>query len=242
MEPLKPKARQAITKPADEQLLSSLKITRTADRKLTAAAKKLNIGKGDFAGAAIAFFAESGLDPTAERPVGLANVSDKVSIETKAVRVQNADIGNRLISIIRTWEKTLYGFLQVQQTGTLNYLEQIENTIMRHQVDVETSLLSPMLELMVKGNIEAYMGRMIGEKTNLVVRNKPEADWPVTNASLNKERDEQLVSQVRAFLQANSVAAPGRAPKPIVPEAPKPVITANAPAAPPAAPIPPAAV
>ena len=144
-------------------------IDEVAYSQVHAQAKKLKMSKSIYASAAIAFFAEAGLDPTKERPAGLAEVTATVIKEARTTRVQQVEIGNRTISILRAWEKALYGFLQQQQGGTLNYLEQIENAILRHQVALETSFLSPMVEMMVKSNIEIYINRVLTERTNLRV-------------------------------------------------------------------------
>lgn len=216
---------QKLTAAAKGPERKSVMLDLATHQQLDKAAKKLDITNGEYTSAAIAYFAETGLNPTAERPAGLADVNSKVSIETRAVRVQNADIGNRLIGIMRGWEKSLYGFLQQQQAGTLNYLEQIENNILRHQVSVETSFLSPMIELMVKTNVETYMGRIVGEKTNLQVMGKPQSDWVDNHKVLNDRRDLAVVDDLSDFIQANSAPAPGRAPKPVVPQVPDSVPT-----------------
>ena len=88
MEPEKQKARRRRSISVGDNPLTSLKITKVADGQLTAHAKKLKIGKGEYASAAIAYFAESGLNPTAERPQGLAGVALKVGAEARSVRVQ----------------------------------------------------------------------------------------------------------------------------------------------------------
>jgi hypothetical protein len=231
MEPEKKPARRRRTLTGDENPLTSLKITKTADRQLTAQAKKLNVGKGEYASAAIAFFAQNGLDPTKELPKGLANVNEKVSTETRAIRVQNVDIGNRLISIIRAWEKTLYGFMQLQQGGLLSYMEKIEKNILSHQVAVETHFLAPMVEQLMKANIESYMARVVGEWSYLEIMKRPASDWGAQDEKLNRERDQKLISVMQEFLKSHSVPTPQLSVKPAVPAAPGP-----AKAVPPAAP------
>jgi hypothetical protein len=187
------------------------------------------MSKAKFASAAILYFTETGLDPTKEQPKGLANVSDKVGLETRAIRVQNVDIGNRLIAIIRAWEKTLYGFMQLQQGTTLNYLEQIEKNIMTHQVAVETNLLSPLIEQVMQGNIEAYLVRILGEKAQLRGTGEKPENWPKMHADHNTERDGLLVQALRKFITTNSVPAPKLSVKPAVPPAPAKAIPTPAP-------------
>lgn len=215
--PLKP---GKADKPDAARAANSVRVTADAFRKLTTHAKKLDINNGKYASAAIAFFAEAGLDPTKERPAGLAEVTATVIKEARTTRVQQVDIGNRTISILRAWEKALYGFLQQQQGGTLNYLEQIENAILRHLVTVETNLLSPMVEMMVKNNIETYMGRVIAERTGLHMTGKKESEWDAANRAMNDDRDQQLIIQMREFIKTNGVPVPQLAPKPLVPVLP----------------------
>ncbi len=220
MEPGKRKAQRRRPLSAAENPLTSLKISKVADGQLTGHAKKLRIGKGEYASAAIAYFAETGLDPTQERPQGLASVSAKVSQETRAVREQNVDIGNRLISILRGWERTLYGFLQQQQGGTLNYLERIEENILAHQVQVESSLLAPMVEQLFKVNLEAFITR--GLTADLLVKssNLPASSYEQQMELSTNGRDQQLATALREFIKTNSVAKPNLSPKPQVPAAP----------------------
>ncbi|WP_147320907.1 hypothetical protein [Hymenobacter lapidiphilus] len=200
------------------------------DLLFTAHAKKLKLSKTKYASAAIAYFAENRLDPTKAAAQSFAHVTKTVAQEARSIRVQNVDIGNRLISILRNWEKSLYGFLQQQQGGTLNYLEQIESDILRHQVSVETNYLAPMVEMLVKSNIETYIARVLVERTNLRVQNKEQTEWAGVNKGLNDDRDQQVVVQMREFIKTNNVPAPSLAAKPQVP-----VLPPKAPATPAAA-------
>lgn len=228
MEPAKKKkGRPPADKPAEKQA-PSLKLTAAADNLLTAQTKKLKLSKREYASAAVTHFAERGLNPMSVQPQSLADIAKGVSQEGRSIRVQNVDIGNRLISILKTWEKGLYGFLQQQQSGTVNYLEQIENNILRHQVAIETNLLSPMVEMLVRNNIESYLGRVLGERTNLHVTGKNPAEWTEANKALTTNREQKVVVQMREFIKTNSVPVPNLAPKPQVPT--------KAPAAPAAAP------
>jgi hypothetical protein len=234
MEPPKRKAGRPRATDSAEVTGPSLKITPDADRLLTQQAKKLGTTKSKYASAAIAYFAQNGLDPTKEQPKGLANVNDKVSTETRAIRVQNVDIGNRLISIIRAWEKTLYGFMQLQQGGLLSYMEKIEKNILSHQVAVETHFLAPMIEQMMKANIEAYMSRVVGEWSYLEIMKRPAGDWAAQDEKLNRERDQKLISLMQEFLKSHSVPTPQLSVKPPVAAAPGPakVVPPAAPAIP----------
>jgi len=195
-------------------------IDEVAYSQVHAQAKKLKMSKSIYASAAIAFFADAGLDPTKERPAGLAEVTSTVTKEARTTRVQQVEIGNRTISILRAWEKALYGFLQQQQGGALNYLEQVETNIFRYLVGLETNVLSPMVEMMVRSNIESYMARVIGKRTNLHVNGRKETEWTDANQAINDERDQKIVVQMREFIKTNNVPAPKLAPKPLVPVLP----------------------
>lgn len=217
----------------------SVMLNLASHEQLSKAARKLKLSNAEYASAAIAFFVQCGLNPTKEVPKGLANVDEKVSQETRAIRVQNVDIGNRLIGIIRAWEKTLYGYMQLQQGTTLGYLEQIEKNIMSHQVAVETNLLSPLIEQVIRGSIESYMGRVLGERTHLRVMDDKETSWATMNRDLNGERDEQMVKRLREFITTNNVPVPKLSVKPAVPPAPSKAIPAPGPGAvSPVAPVP----
>lgn len=220
MEPTNRKARRSVPETAAGTASDNIRLEPVANHQLTVQAKRLKMSKTKYASAAIAFFAENGLDPTKERPAGLAEVTATVTKEARTTRLQQVDIGNRTISILRAWEKALYGFLQQQQGGTLNYLEQIENDILRYLVGLETNVFSPMVEMMVKSNIESYMARVIGERTNLHVTGRKETEWTDANKAISDERDQEIMVKMREFIKTNGVPAPKLAPKPLVPVLP----------------------
>ena len=220
MEPTNRKARRSVPETAAGTASDNIRLEPVANHQLTVQAKRLKMSKTKYASAAIAFFAENGLDPTKERPAGLAEITATVTKEARTTRVQQVEIGNRTISILRAWEKALYGFLQQQQGGTLNYLEQIENDILRHQVALETNFLSPMVEMMVKSNIEIYINRVLTERTNLRVSGSEQAGWAAANKGLNDDRDAQILVEMREFIKNNAVPVPKLTPKPQVPVLP----------------------
>ncbi|MDJ0367691.1 hypothetical protein QMK33_21305 [Hymenobacter sp. H14-R3] len=209
-----------------EQAGPSLKITTDADRQLTQQAKKLKMSKHKYASAAISFFAQNGLDPTKEMPAGLAVVGQKVEAGVSSVRVHNADIGNRLYALVRGFEKTIYQFMQQQQHATYGYLEVIESNLLKHFVAVETNLLNPMIEQIVKGSTEAYVGRVVGERTMLKVLERDMTDWAAQNKKLSGERDEMIVKALGKFVEDHkmptprSTVKPGATPVPAKPVAP----------------------
>ncbi|MGI4733659.1 MAG: hypothetical protein ACRYG7_00600 [Janthinobacterium lividum] len=210
-------------------------IDADAHRHVTAQAKKLKISKSEYASAAIAFFAQSGLDPTKELPADLATVSQKVEAGVSNVRTHNADIGNRLFALTRGFEKTIYQFMQQQQHATYAYMESVESNLLRHLVALETNLLNPMIAEIVKGNIEAYVGRIIGERSLLKVTGREATEWAAQNEKFSGERDKLIVEALRTFLQENKMPTPRASIKPgATPVPPKPATPAAT--APPAAP------
>lgn len=233
MEPTKKKTKKASGENESELGLQTLKITTETHRLLTVHSKKLKLSKRKYGNAAIAYFAETGLNPTKERPHGLANVSSKVAVETQAVKELNVEIANRIISILRNWEQALYGFMQQQQAGTLNYLEQIESNILAHQVQVESSYFAPMIEQLIKANLEAYIGRGFAAQLLMKSTNQPEGSYQKQMEVSDNGRDTQLTLRMREFITTNSVAKPEMSPKPqILPVPPKaPSRQAGAPAA-----------
>lgn len=194
-------------------------------------AKKLKMSKAKFTSAAITFFAESGLDPTQERPQGLAGVSQKVEAGVANVRTHNADIGNRLYAMTRGFEKTIYQFMQQQQHATYAYMEAVESNLLRHLVALETNLLNPMIEEIVKGNIEAYVGRIIGERAYLKVSGRAAEEWGGQHEKFSGERDQLVVASLREFIKEHKVPVPRASIKPgATPVPPKPVAPASEPA------------
>ena len=101
-----------------------------------------------------------------------------------------------------------------------SYLEQVESNIFRYLVGLETNVFSPMVEMMVRGNIESYMARVIGERTNLHVTGRKDTEWTDANKAINDERDQKIVVQMREFIKTNGAPVPKLAPKPLVPVLP----------------------
>lgn len=223
-------------KPSPARAANSVRVAGEAFRQLTASAKKVGITNGEYASAAIAYFAESGLDPTKEQRLGFAGVAEKVAVVEQNVRNQNHEIGTRLIQIIRTWEKNLYAFMQQQQATTYNYMELIESNILQHQVTVESNTLAPMVEALFKSNIEAFITRSFASQLYLTSTSQPAENFPKQMERSNEERDIQLTTQMREHLKTNSVPLPKPTPRravtPVPVAPPKPVAAASsAPAA-----------
>lgn len=220
MEPVKKKRGRPAGKKRAEHPEPTLHLDPEVDQNLTVHAKKLKLSKRKYANAAIAYFAQSGLNPAAARDETLAGFSAKLKQEGLVGRQQTVLVGNRLIEIIRNWEKQLYDYLALQQQGTLNYLEHIENSLLQQLVGLEANYISPLVEMMVKNNIESYMTRVIALKTGLHITGVKKEDWDAETRDTNKQRDQQLMLQMREFLKNNRMPAPTLAPKPQVPARP----------------------
>lgn len=214
MEPTKRKVGRPPGKTKGEQELADLKITPETDRLLTAHAKKLKLSKREYANVAIAYFGESGLNPKAARNETLAGFALRQKDEGRAGRQQTVDVGNRLISIIRTWEKASYQFMQQLQAGTVNHMEQIESNLLQQLVGLESSYFVPLVEMIMKNNIEIYFARVISEKTELVVRGQKDSEWAEGHKLLNESRNKQLVELMREFIKNNRLEKPTLSPKP----------------------------
>lgn len=184
-----------------------------------------------FASAAIAYFAESGLDPTAERVLNLSAVAMKVNTESQAVQQRVDDVGNRLMSMLRAWEQQQYQYQQTVQNNLYNYLEQVERNLLVHQQNtlgiVSTRILSPLLEHGLRGTIDSYMTRALTERVLLKVRNKDESEWEGQSQNHDQAREKKLedIMKKLANLPAPAaavltqvplaVATPARGPGPI---------------------------
>jgi hypothetical protein len=194
------------------------------------------MSKSKYASAAIAFFAESGLDPTKETPASMAAIGQKIEAGVANVRAHNADIGNRLFALTRSFEKTIYLFMQQQEHNMNVYLEGIEANLMRRLVSMESNLMRPMMEQVMKGYLEANIGRGLGERILIKALGESDSLWNAQNKKVTGERDEQLVKLLDEFMTnhkippATSTRRPAATPVP-----PKPVAPAAAAAPAPAA-------
>lgn len=184
------------------------------------AAKKLKISNIDYASAAIAYFATNGLDPTSQETQGLISVQAKMSEVSLEIRKQNVDIGNRLVAILRAWEANQYKFLQAQQNGVFEYLENIEANILNNQGAMESRVLAPLLQRVVRNGVEAHLTRMLTEMLLLKFGDK---DYPFstaklkgTNADYDEQRDRQLVRELRKLLEDTPSATPTLTQKPAI--------------------------
>jgi hypothetical protein len=197
---------------------NSVRVTGDAFRQLTAKAKDLGLTNMEYASAAITYFTRNGLDPTSQETAGLISMQAKMSEVGLEIRKQNADIGNRLVAIMRTWETNQYKFQQAQQAGVLGYLEEIEANILNHQVAVESQILAPILENLVRSGIETHMTRLLSEM--LLLKFKDDK-YPLSNAELrisraeyDEELDKENVLVLQKILKTATVTAPQLTKKP----------------------------
>ena len=216
----------------------SVGVDADAHRIVAAQAKKLKMSQTKYASAAIAYFAGSGLDPTKGRPQELANLSSKMSQEMMNLWMQNIENSDGIVSVIRGWERTLYGFMQQQQMSLNTYLERIESNVLRHQVLVESNLLAPMVEQIVTTRIESNLNRTILERLYTELGKNKSISFEEAHQRHTEERDKHLVNELRELLEKHPVPAPQPTTKPAITPVPtKPVVAA--PASPPVSPSPP---
>ncbi len=188
--------------------------------QLEACAKKLKVSRQKYASAAIRYFTQNGLNPTIEQPKTLGHLEQVLSAKTLDAQNMAATVGNRLVAILRTWEKQLYEYLQAQQTATTNYLGQIETNLLSQQVQVENHVLSPLTEHVIRAEMEAYSTRVFVERTYLQVMEQPDTDWPKFNQSVSQERDQQVLIKLRELLAQRDAEKPKASAKPSPMESP----------------------
>ena len=195
----------------------TLRIDAEANQLLEAAAKKVGLNKGQYASAAIKYFAKLGLDPSADVAQGLHIVGSKVSQETRTIREQNVAIGNRIISMLNGFEQSVYAYLQEQQDSTLSYLEHIERNLLFQQTSLEINLLAPLAEHVIGSRVEAHMARRMGAASRIKIQEalKVPADDPdALKQSYDAKCRAMLSKQLRIFVEANNKPVPLLTPKP----------------------------
>lgn len=149
------------------------------------------------------------------------------------VRAHNADIGNRLYALTRGFEKTLYQFMQQQEHNLNLYLEGIEGNIIRRLVSIEDNLLLPLIERVMRGAGDAYIGRSLGERIYLEILKQPAALWKEQDEKLTGEREQVLVTELRKFMTDHEIPAAKSTRRPAAtPVPPKPTPPATTPATP----------
>lgn len=136
-----------------------IRLDSAIDNLLSRQAKKLKMSEGKYASAAIAYFAQNGINPTTVEQHNLVTLRSKVGEADIAGRKYTAEVGNRIVAIIRSFESQLYTMLHAQQTNTFTYLERIEEAIIDHLLGLESKLLTPMFERVVRTGVENFMVR-----------------------------------------------------------------------------------
>ncbi|RZK28270.1 MAG: hypothetical protein EOO61_22300, partial [Hymenobacter sp.] len=181
-------------------------VTTAAHNLMDKAAKKLKISNIDYASAAIAYFATNGLDPTSQETQGLISVQAKMSEVSLEIRKQNVDIGNRLVAILRAWEANQYKFLQAQQNGVFEYLENIEANILNNQGAMESRVLAPLFQRVVRNGVETHLTRRLAEvlmlKFSIETNPYPAEKLTNSNAYYDRQRDQHLVEELQELLEA----------------------------------------
>jgi hypothetical protein len=213
-------AKRRTKKEATNWASKSVALESDAHSTLDKAAKKLGLSNAKYASAAIRYFTQNGLDPTKAGVSELAQLRTQIGESAYEVRKQNADIGNRLVAIIRTWEANQYKFMQTQHVGVVGYLEDIEANILNHQVAVESQLLAPMMERLVRTGVETHMTRLLNELLLLKFDDDKypisDADIAFSNGDYNKQLDTQFVGALRKLLETARVTAPVATKKPVL--------------------------
>ncbi|AMR25509.1 hypothetical protein A0257_22735 (plasmid) [Hymenobacter psoromatis] len=209
---------------AKKDLRKNVFITNAAHSQLNKATKNLPISNGEYASAAIEYFALSGLDPTAAQTKGLVAIGAKVGEASYEIRKQGAEIGNRIVAIQRVFERELFKFLQAQQTGIVGYLERIETNILDHQVAVESQMLAPMMERLVRTGIDSHITRVLTEI--LMLKTKTSAfvkeELQESTRDYDAQRERRLVSEIRKLLETATLATPKISVRPQLTAAPEP--------------------
>lgn len=223
MEPTE-KSIQPVKESKRRELRKAAQLTPEAHDQLNKASRKLKLSRQDYASAAIGYFAETGLDPRKMAKASLAKIENRVVQEAYDVREHNANIGNRLVSIIRTFERNIGTLVQQQQAGTFKYLEAIERNILTYLVNIEENLFSTILERVLSNGIESHMSRIILQTISLQLKNKPFTPESLKEITLNydHQRDAQLVIAGQKLLESKRVERPKVSLKPTIVELLKP--------------------
>lgn len=204
----------------------SVKLLPDVDVQLGKAAKRLKMTKSDFASMAVAYFTDSGLDPRKMSKTSLAKIENRVVQETYDVREHNANIGNRLVGVIRTFERNMGILIQQQQAGTFKYLESIERNILSYLMAIEENLLDTMLERIMSNGIESHMTRIILQTVSLQLKSQKltfsETDLRELTLDYDRQRDGQLVVAGRKLLEGKKIERPKLSSPPAFVELPKP--------------------
>ena len=239
--------------PSGDERKKSRKITRhfsvgldpKTGKNLADKTKSLGITNGKFASAAVDFFIRNGLDPTdptvktmdslevvlrKEMAAGFEELADKTTQNTNKV-------GNRLVTILRAWERDSYEFMLQQQKQTHNYIEQVEANLLKSFVAMETHMLAPMHEQIAKVNGEATMALFLTERILSRAKQMSPDDEAKQHKIINDDKSRIVIEYLREYLRLHPVVQPTLTLKPTIMKAPpiaapKPKVPAVAPATP----------
>lgn len=223
-------------KPADKSTKKSTSkkvvvLSHQVHGQVEKAAKKFKTTNSEFASAAITYFAENGLDPRTASKSSLAKIENRVVQEAYDVREHNANIGNRLVGVIRTFERNISLMIQQQQAGTFKYLEGIERNILGYLMNVEEDLLTTILERAIASNVENHMNRVMLQIVGLQLDEKrfpfSEAELSKLTASYDQQRNEQILVESRKLLESKKTARPRASVGPGFVEIPKAPVAAK---------------
>lgn len=183
---------------------NSVRVSSEAFQQLTKHAKKLGMTNGEYASAAVSYFANGGFDPREEHLLDGPLTRTKISEGVANVRAHNADIGNRLFALTRSFEKTIYQFMHQQESAMSLYIEGIESNLMKRLVLMEDSLLQPLVERVLRGNQEAYIGRGISMLIYQTLSEKSPS-WGDQNKIYTKELEENLAKELKEFIKDHPI-------------------------------------
>lgn len=162
-------------------------------------AKQFKVKNNEFVEAAIAYFHETGQSPFTAARALLTGMESKVEQQTLETHQHNADIGDQLGTIMRDVERGLGNHLQVQQGGTMLYLQRIERTILTYLTQLEEKMLKTLLEQVVRMSAETNLNRTL---LQLLVSKHDNKTYPFDRTKLMQYaagNDEELVELTKLY-------------------------------------------
>ncbi|MBO0360735.1 hypothetical protein J0X19_22430 [Hymenobacter sp. BT186] len=172
-------------------------------RKLLAtAAKETKHTHMEYASAAIRYFAERGLDPVVNNEREGAVIQKRIGDVEQLV----VSLGNRLFGWLTQHEKNLnkdlFGFLRSHEKALFDYLQVQEQNVHEHLNDQEQYLLHPIIRELMLTNVEALYGRRLGEQIILKVLGREQTEYPAKHKEFNERRDNDARNKQDRFFDA----------------------------------------
>jgi len=155
---------------------STVRIRSDVDRQLTKSAKALGLSKNDFATAAVAYFTERELNPVSDRTREGLLIQRKLNDRCDHLEQQLKSLGDRI-----------FGFLQTS-----------EKSVLRFMVAQEQMLFAPMIEHLLRGAVDAYMARQLGEQI-LLKQHERLGEYDAKHAKQNQKRDKEIAERMLSF-------------------------------------------